>query len=76
MKNITIALPDDLAHKAKVFAAEQDTSVSRYVAGLLADRLQAELGYRGAMKQWNDRKPMVLSEGGAKHPGRDEVHER
>ena len=76
VKNITISLPDDLAHKAKVFAAEKDTSVSKYVGGLLAERLEAEQGYRNAMARWQDRTPMVLNESRSKYPGRDEVHER
>ncbi|MFO1490369.1 MAG: CopG family transcriptional regulator [Kiritimatiellia bacterium] len=76
MKNITISLPDDLARKAKVFAAEQDTSVSKYVGGLLAERLEAEQGYRNAMARWQERTPMVLNESRSKYPGRDDVHER
>ena len=76
MKNVTISLPDDLAHKAKVSAAEHDTSLSKYVGGLLAERLAAEKGYRNAMNKWKNRKPMVLNESGAKYPRRDDVHER
>lgn len=76
MKNVTISLPDDLAHKAKVFAAEHNTSVSKYVGGLLAERLEAEQGYRSAMNKWKNRKPMVLNEAGTKYPSRDDVHER
>jgi hypothetical protein len=37
MKNVTITLPDDLAHKARVEAAKQDKSLSRFVADLLAE---------------------------------------
>jgi hypothetical protein len=38
MKNVTITLPDDLARKARVEAAKQDKSLSRFVADLLAER--------------------------------------
>ena len=36
MKNVTIALPDDLARWLRVRAAEDDRSVSRWIADLLA----------------------------------------
>lgn len=34
-RNITLSLPDDLVRRAKVLAAQQDTSVSALVADLL-----------------------------------------
>ncbi len=42
MKNVTITLPDDLALRARVAAAKQDKSLSRFVADLLAERCKAE----------------------------------
>ncbi|MCY4635943.1 MAG: hypothetical protein OXG04_15795 [Acidobacteria bacterium] len=36
MKNVTITLPEDLARWVRIRAAEQDRSVSRWVAELLA----------------------------------------
>ena len=76
MKNVTITLPDELAHRAKVLAAERNTSVSRYVGQLLAERLEAEDGFQRAREAWKCRKPMVLNEAGARYPSRDDVHER
>jgi predicted transcriptional regulator len=76
MKNVTITLPDELAQKAKVFAAEQNTSVSRYVGKLLSERLEQEQGYRDAMNQWCSVEPSILNEDGAKYPTREELHER
>lgn len=35
-RNITLSLPEDLVRKAKVIAAERDTSVSALVAELIA----------------------------------------
>jgi hypothetical protein len=75
-KHITIALSDELAHKAKVFAAEHNTSVSCYIGALLAERLEAEQGYSKAMEQWMSRTPMVLNESKARYPSRDSLHER
>jgi hypothetical protein len=38
MKNVTITLPDDLARRARVAAAEQDKSLSRFISDLLEER--------------------------------------
>lgn len=76
VKNVTISLPDELAHRAKVFAAEHNTSVSKYVGRLLSERLEAEQGYVKAMGQWQAKKPMLLNEAGAKYPARDSLYER
>jgi plasmid stability protein len=76
VKNVTISLPDELAHRAKVFAAEHNTSVSKYVGRLLSERLEAEQGYAQAMSQWRARKPMLLSEAGSKYPARSDLYER
>jgi hypothetical protein len=37
MKNVTITLRDDLARRARVEAARQDKSLSRFIADLLAE---------------------------------------
>ncbi len=76
MKNVTITLSDELALKAKVFAAERNTSVSRYVGELLAERLEQERGYRDAMQQWCSIEPSILNEEGGKYPAREDLHER
>jgi hypothetical protein len=38
MKNVTITLEDDLATRARVEAARQNKSLSRYIADVLAER--------------------------------------
>jgi hypothetical protein len=68
MKNVTITLPDDLAHRARVEAARQDKSLSRFLADLLAERCKDEPdklavlesflsgpGFPGASKAWPGR---------------------
>jgi hypothetical protein len=39
MKNITITLPDELAHRARIEAAHAEKSVSRFIADLLAEKV-------------------------------------
>jgi hypothetical protein len=50
MKNVTITLPDDLARRARIEAAGQDKSLSRFIADLLAERLDAGLTESGKRK--------------------------
>jgi hypothetical protein len=76
VKNITISLPDELARRAKVFAAENNTSVSRYVGALLAEKLEADTGYREAMKQWRSRKATRLNSSRRRYPSRDQLYDR
>lgn len=76
VKNLTISLSEELAHRAKVFAAEQNTSVSRYVGRLLSEKLEAEAGYRAAMQRWCSVKPARLNESGDSYPSRESLHER
>jgi hypothetical protein len=73
VRNITISLPEELAHRAKVFAAENNTSVSRYVGALLAEKLESDTGYREAMKRWRSRKATCLNSSGRRYPSRDQL---
>lgn len=38
MKNVTVTLPEDLAIRARVAAARENKSLSRYIADLLAEK--------------------------------------
>ena len=73
MKNVTITLPDDLARKARVEAAKQDKSLSRFVADLLAESTVGTEptrpflppreffegpGYPGISKNWRGREAL------------------
>jgi hypothetical protein len=76
MKNVTISLPDELAHQAKVFAAEHNTSVSRYLGGLLASRIESERGYQKAHQNWQRRALKPLRDPAQAYPKREDVYER
>jgi hypothetical protein len=72
MKNVTITLQDDLALRARVEAAKQDKSLSRFIADLLEERCKAEQtdklgllrkffdgpGYPGISKAWRGREAL------------------
>ncbi len=76
MRNVTISLPENLARQARVWAAEQDTSVSQFLGQMLADRLRREHGYAQAKARFLNRKPIRLQEASAPYPKREALHER
>ena len=50
-RNITFSLPADLLKKAKVYAAEHDTTVNALVRELLREKLEGEKRARAAARQ-------------------------
>ena len=76
MKNVTITLDEKVARWARIKAAEQDTSVSRFVGEMLREKMTNEQSYQSSMKRSLSRKPRPLSRRGAKYPTRAEIHER
>jgi hypothetical protein len=76
VKNLTITLPEELSRKAKIFAAERNTSVSKYVGELLGERLRAESGYQLAMERWQHRQPSVLNASHSPYPQRKDLYDR
>ena len=76
MKHVTITLPDDLARWLRVWAAEDDRSVSRWIAELLAGMRREEDTYETAMKQALAIKPWKMEWVDGRKPTREELHHR
>ncbi len=76
MKNITITLDDEMAHRAKVFAAEHNTSVSKFLGALLSERIERELTYRAAADRWRARTLRAIQRRAKPYPSRDALHAR
>ena len=76
MKKVTITLPDDLARWLRVRAAEDDRSVSRWVAQLLAETRRRDNGYEVSMKRFLAVKPRRMEWVDGRKPTRDELHDR
>jgi hypothetical protein len=76
MKNVTITLEEDVAHWARLRAAERETSVSRVVGEMLRDKMITEEGYRAAREQFFAIRPRRLRKPGRPLPTRDELHDR
>jgi len=77
MRNMTITLEEEVARWAKVWAAEHDTSVSRFLGELLKARMLRDQEYQTAMQQYLSRRPTALRSGRAgRYPKRETLYER
>lgn len=75
MKNITIVVDEEVARWARIWAAEEDSSVSQLVGQLLREKMEQLQGYRAAMRRDLARAPKALKRGG-KYPTREELYDR
>lgn len=76
MKNITITLPDDALRWLRIRAAEEGCSMSRWLAGLVAEMRQREDAYDIAMDRYLSRNPRRLKWIEGRRPTREELHDR
>ena len=76
MKNVTVALPEDVAAWLRVRAAEDGRSVSRWLAELLEGMRRGEDEYDLAMQRLLARKPRKLNWVDGRRPTREELHDR
>lgn len=72
--NITVTLDEEVARWARMEAARKETSVSRFLGGILKERMAEKNGYEGAMRRALARKPFVSSHG--RYLSREEAHDR
>jgi predicted transcriptional regulator len=76
MKNITITVDDEVARWARIWAAKHNTSVSRLLGEVLAERMRRESDYEAAMERFLRKPPRRLRESGQPLPPRAELYER
>lgn len=74
LRNVTLTLEDSVARWARVEAARQDLSVSRFLANILAERMKENDEYEAAKRRALARKPFLKSDG--RYLSRVEVHDR
>jgi hypothetical protein len=74
MKNVTVTMEDQVADWARMEAARRNTSVSRLIGELLAEKMRHDDAYERAMREELEFKSMGVSTG----PGftREEVNDR
>lgn len=75
-RNVTITLDEETARWARVEAARRDTSVSRFVGGLLRERMEAGEAYETARRRFLAKEPYLTAVPERRFPSRDEVHSR
>lgn len=76
MKRIAIALPVDLVRWLRVKAAEDDRSVSGWLAELHQRMRLHEDHYEVAMRSHLEMRPRKLDWPGGRRPTREELHDR
>ena len=74
LRNITITLEENVARWARIEAATKDTSVSRFLADLLKERMIETDNYEAAKRRALARKPFLKTDG--RYLTREEVHDR
>ncbi len=74
LRNVTITLEPEVARWARIEAARQETSLSRFLAGILKERMAAQDGYAAAMRRALARKPFLKTDG--RYFSREEIHDR
>jgi len=74
MKNVTVTMDDTVADWARMEAARRNTSVSRLIGEMLADKMRHDDAYERAMREELEFKSMGASE--APYFTREEVNDR
>lgn len=74
LRNVTLTLEENVARWARVEAARNDTSVSRFLASILEERMKENEDYEAAKRRALARKPFLKSDG--RYLTREEVHDR
>ena len=76
VKNITVSLPDDVYRRARVKAAEQDTSVSALVREFLAKLAEEESDFERRKSLQSKVLASIRSFRAGDRLSRDKAHER
>lgn len=75
VKNVTIAVEEDVAEWARIYAARHRTSVSRMLGEMLRQRMESEEAYGAAMQAALAR-PAMIRERTTPYPSREDLHDR
>ena len=75
LRNVTITLDESVARWARLEAARENTSVSRFLGSLLEERMRQGQEYEAAMNRYLSVKPRDISKG-REYPRRDDLHDR
>ncbi len=76
VKNVTITLDEEPAAWARVHAAEQDMSLSRFIGEMLRRQMRESHEYQEAMQRYLGSKFVIDLQPGERLPTREEIHDR
>lgn len=76
MKNITVSVDDDTYRKARIKAAERDSSVSRLVRDFLNRLAGEESEFERLERQERELRAQIKNFSAADRVSRDELHDR
>lgn len=76
MKNITVSVDDDVYRRARVKAAERDTSVSALVRQFLVDLASEGSEFERLKRLEETLRKQITDFDGSNRLSRDEVHDR
>lgn len=71
MKNVTVTMEDSVADWARMEAARRNTSVSRLLGELLAEKMRRDDAYERAMREALEFKPIPFE---GRYLTRDEIY--
>ena len=74
MKNVTVTMDDTVADWARIEAARRNTSVSRLVGEMLAEKMRHDDAYERAMREALEFKSWGASDG--RYLTREEIYDR
>ncbi len=75
MKNVTITLNEDIAHRARVEAAREGKSLSKFVSGLVEARIGRDMTQLEALEKLKALPLRELTGGSGKAPSRTELYD-
>ncbi len=76
MKKVTINFDEEVARWARIRAAEEEQSMSRWVGEVLRDKMVSEQDYAAAKARFFSILPQPMRRPGERWPSRDELHDR
>jgi len=75
MKNVTITVEEAALEWARIEAAKRNTSVSRLVGELLAEKMRRDDAYERAHQDWKADRVRFCSDG-SPYPRREDLYDR
>lgn len=75
LKNVTVTMEERVARWARLQAARENVSVSRFLGTLLEGRMREGEEYDAAMEHYLSVRPKPMSKG-HKYPRREELYDR